>query len=145
MSWLASLVDISITVSLVEVSPSTVIELKLFFVASISKLFKRAPSTFASVNMNDSMVPMFGSIIPDPFAIPRIFISLLSIKKFFNDNFGNVSVVMIASAASSHDDPLIESMQLNASIIGFVFKNSPITPVDETAISSFSQFSISAT
>ena len=60
------------SVSLVEVSPSTVIALKEFAAASASIGCKTAFGSAASVKTKASNVAMSGAIIPDPFAIPFI-------------------------------------------------------------------------
>ena len=71
------------TESEVDVSPSTDILLKLsstaLFVqdASISLLMAK------SVKIKANIVPMFGNIIPDPFAKPEIVNNLLKTLNFF--------------------------------------------------------------
>ena len=127
-------VEKSKTMSFVDVSPSTLIALKvlskLFFKANFNKCFE----IFKSVKINPSIVPMLGKIIPEPLAIPAILIFFLFMKKEFLLNFGIVSVVIIALAACS---------QFLAKVILFAFMSfgivflifsmgnlSPITPVE---------------
>ena len=72
-------VAIKINESLVDVSPSTVIALNVVVEIFFKIAFKNTDGIFASVNINDSIVAMFGAIIPDPLAIPEIFMSLFPI------------------------------------------------------------------
>ena len=58
------------TISLVEVSESTVIALKVVSIFFFNNLFKTREGISASVNIYPSVVAMFGKIIPDPLAIP---------------------------------------------------------------------------
>ncbi len=53
-----------------EVSPSTVTLLKLWFTAAESALCKSGAGTGASAVMTEIMVAMFGMIMPEPFAMP---------------------------------------------------------------------------
>ena len=64
-----SFVDINKHVSLVDVSLSTVMELK-FYHFHLLKFLKYFELTFKSVNMYANIVPILGAIIPDPLAIP---------------------------------------------------------------------------
>ena len=57
---------------------------------------------FASVKTKDSIVAISGAIMPEPLAIPTRVTSDLPIFTLRMDAFGNVSVVMIAAAASAH-------------------------------------------
>ena len=59
-------------VSLVEVSPSTVTQLKVLSVTRDSAACSSGASTGASVVMNASSVAMSGWIIPAPLAVPPI-------------------------------------------------------------------------
>ena len=67
------------TISLVEVSPSTVMALNVVLATVLKIAFKKTEGIFASVNMKDNMVAIFGAIIPEPLAIPEIFTDLLPI------------------------------------------------------------------
>ena len=65
--------------SLVEVSPSTVIALNVVVETFFKIAFKNTEGILASVKINDNIVAIFGAIIPDPLAIPEIFTSLFPI------------------------------------------------------------------
>ena len=72
-----------------------------------------------------------GAIIPEPLAMPEIFMVLLSIANSSEEPFANVSVVIIALAALSNprgDKPTTNSLE--TAPIFFQSKCSPITPVD---------------
>ena len=58
------------TMSFVEVSPSTVRLLKVRSTTRLSMRSRLVLSTAASVVMKQSMVAMFGLIMPEPFAQP---------------------------------------------------------------------------
>ena len=81
--------------SLVEVSPSTVIALKVFSTFFFNKLLRTDGAMFASVNIKPSSVPIFGNIIPDPFAIPEMFTVFPPMVKVSKAIFAIVSVVMM--------------------------------------------------
>ena len=66
-------------ISFVEVSPSTVIELNVVVETFLRMAFKKIDGIFASVNMKDNIVAILGAIMPEPFAIPEIFINLFPI------------------------------------------------------------------
>ena len=68
-----------LTISFVDVSLSTVIELNVVEVTFFKIAFKKTEGIFASVNTNANMVAMLGAIIPEPFAIPEILIILFPI------------------------------------------------------------------
>ena len=59
-------------VSLVEVSPSTLMALKVSAHSCLSSLRNAAAGSLASVNKNASIVAMFGAIMPEPLAMPLI-------------------------------------------------------------------------
>ena len=89
--------------SLVEVSPSTVMALKVRSTTSRSARSSSAGETAASVAMKPSMVAMFGWIIPAPLAQPRTRTFFPSREHVAAAHFGRVSVVMIARVNSSKD------------------------------------------
>ena len=60
------------TVSDVEVSPSTVMQLKLSAALAASSFCSRRDGRFASVKRNTSIVAMSGAIMPEPLAMPLI-------------------------------------------------------------------------
>ena len=123
------------TQSLVEHSPSTVIALKVSSTAAFSARCSSAGSTFASVVTNPSIVAMFGSIIPEPLAMPptrKRAAPALEISTAAS--FGNGSVVMIARAASP--PPVAASAAAAAVMPRSTFAMSsltPMTPVDATS------------
>ena len=92
----------SSTQSFVLRSPSTVIELKLVSVSAFSNVFRIGADSAASVNTNASIVAMFGAIMPEPLAMPAMFTATPSIVHIAPAPLANVSVVMIAAAASGH-------------------------------------------
>jgi len=59
--------------SLVEVSLSTVMALKVFDKTLFKYLLKTTEEISASVKIKENMVAKLGAIIPDPFATPAIF------------------------------------------------------------------------
>ena len=112
-----------------EVSPSTVIWLKLVATWSLSNSCNNLPSTLASVTTKPSIVAILGWIIPDPLQKPVIthFWPACSNSKLIV--LGWVSVVRIASVIlwlAVNFKALIPASNL---AIG---KNSPITPVEAT-------------
>ena len=91
-------------VSLVEVSESTVILLKLTFTALSRAACKSDALIGASVVRTAIMVAMFGMIIPAPFDMPPTVnvqpgYPISSPENDTAHSFGRVSVVMIARAA----------------------------------------------
>ena len=59
-----------------EADDDTVIALKEFATALLSKLFKKTDGISASVKTKANIVPRFGDIIPEPLAMPQSLISL---------------------------------------------------------------------
>ena len=93
--------------SLVEHSPSTVMALKVSSAAALSARCSNAGVTAASVVMNPSIVAMFGSIMPEPLAMPPTRKLPVALVISTDASLGNGSVVMIARAASA--PPLVAS------------------------------------
>ena len=87
--------------SLVDVSPSMVMRLNERSAAILVSCGISAGAIAASVATKPSMVAMFGRIMPAPFAMPVTVIVLPPRSTRRDTAFGWVSVVMIASAASS--------------------------------------------
>ena len=91
----------------------------------------------ASVSTKASIVAIFGAIIPAPLAIPAMVISLPYISHRTDAFFGTVSVVIIASEASSHPSTsscgTIFRIPVSRHSIG---KGTPMTPVELTSASS---------
>jgi hypothetical protein len=73
---------------------------------------------------------MLGAIMPEPLAIPTISISAFSILHFLFAIFGNVSVVLIALAASNQFGSLYGDVCFKLSITLSESSCSPITPVE---------------
>ena len=86
--------------SFVEHSPSTVMALKVSCADVWRACRRRAGETLASLVRNPSMVAMFGSIMPDPLAMPPTVKDPRGVRTVTACSFGNRSVVMIARAAS---------------------------------------------
>ena len=84
--------------SLGEVSPSTVTRLKERSVAWLRVSCRQSGSTAASVVRKASMVPMFGWIMPLPFAVPPTVTVFPSTSTSTAASLVRVSVVRIASA-----------------------------------------------
>ena len=115
-------------------------ELKVLVTALLSKLFKKTDGISASVKTNESIVPRFGAIIPDPFAIAEILISLFQTLHVSKANFGLVSVVIIDEAALNQINLFCFSLNFSTnsgkfSLIFCVGYLSPITPVEAKIIS----------
>ena len=91
----------SIRVSEVEVSPSTVTQLKLVAVPAVSSACSTACGRAASVKTKLSIVAMSGAIMPAPLAMPLIVTVTPSMAAWRVASFGKVSVVMIAWAAAA--------------------------------------------
>src|SRR5262249_52892736 len=84
-----------------------------------------------AVNTNESMVAMSGAIMPAPLAMAQMVTVVLPMLVLAVATFGNVSVVMIALAASSQPPGLafatIPSMTPSKAAAS---SGSPITPVE---------------
>ena len=125
------------TMSLVEVSPSTLTMLKVPWTSQERAFCKRAGEMLASVVIKTSMVAMLGWIIPLPLAMPPMRQVFPSRENSTATSLRTVSVVMIPSAAASQ--PSSERPAVSASMpaaIGSRFSGSPMTPVEATTTSS---------
>ena len=123
----------SSTLSLVEVSPSTVTQLKLRSVTSESSFCKTGASMAASVKTKPSMVAMSGAIIPEPLQKPLMVTVVSPITACRVAALGKVSVVMIARAASDHavsERPASTAGRCWGISLGGI--GWPITPVEAT-------------
>ncbi len=123
----------TITVSLVLMSPSMVIRLKLSSTASCTAIWRPSWVAFASVVMKHSIVAMLGQIIPAPFTQPPIRTRCSPSRNEIAISFWCVSLVMIA-AATSPPRPLARPSTSSGNfgstrIIGI---GRPITPVEQT-------------
>ena len=88
------------TISLVEVSPSMEIILKLSAASAASAFCSSSDEMAQSVVRKTSIVAMFGWIIPEPLAMPPSLHSTPPTVKATATSLRAVSVVIIASAAS---------------------------------------------
>jgi hypothetical protein len=118
-------------VSEVEVSPSTVTALKVSVTPRASSDCSAAGAIGASVKTNDSMVAMSGAIMPAPLAMPQIVTSALPSRTVAAAPLGNVSVVMIARAASCQRPGAASATRPSITPSKASARNgSPITPVE---------------
>jgi hypothetical protein len=121
--------------SFVEVSPSTLTWLYEVKTEARKAFCNISGEMAQSVARNESIVAMFGLIIPEPFAMPPSVIFFPSISNCAAQLFGNVSVVIIASAAgilSRESD--FTSLGIPATITS-TGNGNPITPVEFTIMS----------
>jgi hypothetical protein len=88
-------VAISMKESLVEVSPSMVMQLKEWSAASLTSWFSSACGSFASKARKPSMVAMLGLIMPAPLLMP-VMVTLAADGDRARSGLGWVSVVMMA-------------------------------------------------
>ena len=132
--------------SFVEVSPSTVMRLRLAPTAATSAWRSSGASTAASVVKKASMVARFGAIMPAPFAIAPTRQVFSPTRKSTTTCFGFVSVVMMARAASA--PPSRETRGAASAIPARSFaigRRTPMTPVEATTTSSARQPTARAT
>ena len=120
------------TVSLVEVSPSTVMQEKLRALAPVIARCRNAGSTAASVKMKPSIVAMSGAIIPEPLMIPTSVTGRPSTTAVVTAPLAKVSVVMIVAAASSHPHGSAAKAASSPASALSMGSGTPITPVDAT-------------
>ena len=99
---------ITATISLVEVSPSTLTILKVFFTSVESARPSISGLMAQSVVMNTSMVAILGWIIPEPLAIPPMRHTLPPTVNSTATVFSLVSVVIMPSAASWEPSVLMD-------------------------------------
>ena len=124
--------------SLVEVSPSTLMQLNDRSATRSSSSWRFVLERRASVAMKPSIVAMSGRIMPAPLAMPVTRISPFESLTFLEKAFGTVSVVMIASAADSQS--LLASSALgSAAMMRSAGSGSMMTPVENGSTSSTSQ------
>ena len=121
----------SSTVSLVEVSLSTVVQLKLAATPRASIACKAAAGIAASVKTKQSIVAMSGAIMPLPLAMPQMRTSVSPIRAVRVAALGKVSVVMMPRAAASHPSSASEACsEGSAAVRRSCGSTSPITPVE---------------
>ena len=139
-------VDAITKLSLVDVSPSTVAQLNETSAISRAIAVRMSAGIGASVARNESIVAMFGWIIPEPFAIPVTVIGTPSTIVRRDAPLGTVSVVMIDRAASNQ--PSLRAAACATGSAATIFSNgsgSMITPVENGRTSSGAQRSNSPT
>ena len=121
----------SSTVSEVDVSESTVVQLKLASTPFFSSACIAAAGSLASVNTKHSIVAMSGAIIPLPLAMPLIRTSASPILAVRVAAFGKVSVVMMPRAAASQPSSRRPACSAGSAATSFSCgSTSPITPVE---------------
>ena len=127
----------SSTVSLVDVSESTVTRLKLACTEAARHSWAVAGSTAKSVNTKASIVAMSGAIMPLPLAMPATWASVPATAA--DAPLGNVSVVPMATAAASQvSGPGTRRSATRpgrAASMRSTGRSSPITPVEATITS----------
>src|SRR5438093_1455659 len=123
------------TVSLVDWSASTVMQLKDRSTVRRTTAVSAAGATTASVAAKQNMVARWGSIMPTPFAIPPIVTARPSTSSRSAASFGFASVVRIASAAArppwGESDLASFGSAARTLSIG---SGTPMTPVDAIAL-----------
>src|SRR5262249_37213665 len=117
--------------SLVDVSPSTVMQLKERCAACATAARSKGSETRASQATNPSMVAMLGWIMPAPLARPVTFTVAAPISIRREAALGRVSVVMIACAAASQLSARIFDRQTGKPAASFpIGSGSMMTPVE---------------
>ena len=124
------------TMSLVEVSPSTLIMLKVFCTSAERAFCSISGEMAQSVVMNTSMVAIFGCIMPLPLAMPPSLHVLPPAVNSTATSLSRVSVVMMASATSSLFLPSAAQSGGMPVLKGSMLMRWPMTPVEATMTSS---------
>ena len=126
----------AMTVSLVDMSPSTVMVLNVSSTADTSARCSVSGATRASVVMKQSMVAIWGWIIPDPLAMAakRTVLPPSSISR--KASLVRRSVVRIASAAAATSSPSAATSAGAAAVIRSTGIRMPIPPVEAVRTSS---------
>ena len=126
--------------SLVDVSPSTVAPLNETSATSRAIVPSTSAAIGASVAMNESIVAMFGWIMPAPLAMPVTVTGTPSTTTRRDAPFGTVSVVMIARAAAYQPSSrAAASAAGSAATMRSTGSGSMITPVEYGSTSSGAQ------
>ena len=126
----------SSTVSEVEVSESTVMQLKLPSTARPSSVCSAGAGSFASVNTKQSMVAMSGAIMPLPLQKPWMVTSASPMRAVRIAPLGKVSVVMMPRAAASQASSPSAACSPGSAAVSFSSgSTSPITPVEASMTS----------
>src|SRR3546814_20507547 len=90
------------TVSLVDVPLSTVVQLKERSADRLSRVCSAGAGILASVNTNPNIVPMSAAIMPEPLTMPFSVTSEAPMRTVRVGTLGTVAVGMIASAPAGH-------------------------------------------
>ena len=137
ISWLpARPLARTVTISLVEVSPSTLTMLKVLVMSPDRAFCSMLGAMAQSVVMKTSMVAMLGWIIPEPLAMPPMWQVLPPTVNSTAISFLTVSVVMMPTAAAS--PPSVDRPATSSSMppaMGSRFRGWPMTPVEATTTS----------
>ena len=116
--------------SLVDVSPSTVRQLNVRSTTRRKTDSRTGRGMAASVVMTESIVALWGWIIPAPFAMPPIRTGRSPIRPSTAQVFSRVSVVMMARAAASHPSGLKAATAAGIPFNSFWMGSAiPMTPV----------------
>ena len=120
------------TVSLVEVSLSTVMQLKVLSFEADNSCWRKPASTAASVKIYPSIVAISGAIMPEPLMIPTTCTFVPPTIALAVAPFAKVSVVPMVLVASSQ----LQGSELNTRVSPAnalsLGNGTPMTPVDDT-------------
>ena len=125
----------TVTMSFVDVSPSTETMLKVLAISVESAFWSMAGEMAQSVVMKTSMVAMLGWIMPEPLQMPPILHTFPPAVKLTAISLRFVSVVMMPSAASSECGPRHLTSSGIPAAMGAMSSGWPITPVEATTTS----------
>ena len=126
----------AITVSFVDMSPSTVIVLKVSSVAAESAACSVTGAMAASVVTKQSIVAICGWIIPEPLAMATRRTVLPPSSSSRKASFVRRSVVRMASAAPATSSPSDASSAGTAAAIVSTGSRTPMAPVEDVRTSS---------
>ncbi len=119
------------SVSLVDVSLSTVMALKVVSTWRLTSAWSAGAATAASVKMKASMVAMSGAIMPEPLAMPFSVTFTPPISAMRVASLGKVSVVMMVRAASAKPSSTASAASSPSTASNLpVGIGSPMTPVE---------------
>ena len=133
------------TVSLVDISPSTVSMLKVWWTARTSTSCSVLGATAASVVTMASVVASCGASIPEPLAMQAMVAVLPPSTSSREASLRRVSVVMMASAARSAWSPSSSTSPGSAVTTFMAGSRTPMTPVEAVSTARFCTPSRSAT
>ncbi len=112
-------------------SPSIVTALKVSVTPCLSRPCKTFGAIAASVKTKESMVAMSGAIMPAPLAMPQMVTAVPPSRAIAAAPLGNVSVVMIALAASCQAPVSASAISWSITVSNFAASSgSPMTPVE---------------